>query len=52
MTDLSFASTAAIASSEESDDHSFKTIFLFSCIGLVVSLGLMIMGADLSVGWI
>jgi hypothetical protein len=31
-------------------DHSFKTILLFCCIGLVVSFSLMARGIDLSTG--
>jgi hypothetical protein len=34
------------------DDHSRKIIALFSCVGLVVSLGLMTFGVDLSAGWL
>jgi hypothetical protein len=33
-------------------DHSFKTIALFCCFGLVVSFGLMILGIDLDTGWL
>jgi hypothetical protein len=43
---------AQIASTEEGDDHSFKTILLLSCIGLFVSVCLLAFGIDLSVGWI
>jgi hypothetical protein len=38
--------------STQADDQSFKTIALFSCFGLVVSFGMMIIGVDLSVGWL
>jgi hypothetical protein len=31
--------------------HSLKPVVLFCCIGLVVSLGLMTFGVDLSAGW-
>jgi hypothetical protein len=34
------------------DDHSFKTIALFCCLGLVTSFGLMMLGADLGAGWL
>jgi len=34
------------------DDQSFKTITLFSCFGLVVSLCLMVAGVDLGAAWI
>jgi hypothetical protein len=52
VTDLSLTSTAAIASAEEGDDHSFKTILLLSCVGLFASVCLLALGIDLSVGWI
>jgi hypothetical protein len=51
MIDLSFASTAPIAS-EESDDHSFKTILLLSCVGLFASVCLMVAGIEVNVDWI
>ena len=34
------------------DDQSFKTITLFSCFGLVVSLCLMVAGVDLGAAWV
>jgi hypothetical protein len=34
------------------DDQSFKTITLFSCVGLVVSLCLMVVGIDLGAAWV
>jgi hypothetical protein len=52
MTNLSFASTTSLESAEDAGDQSLKTIVLLSCFGVVASLCLMIMGADLSVGWI
>ncbi len=36
----------------QADDQSRKTIALFSCFGLVVSIGMMILGVDLSAGWL
>jgi hypothetical protein len=33
-------------------DQSFKTIALFSCFGLVVSLCLIAAGVDLSAAWV
>jgi hypothetical protein len=38
--------------STQADDQSFKTVALFSCFGLVVSFGMMIIGVDLSAGWL
>jgi hypothetical protein len=38
--------------STQADGQSFKTIALFSCFGLVVSFGMMIIGVDLSAGWL
>ncbi|MGA2997110.1 hypothetical protein [Bradyrhizobium sp.] len=52
MTDLSFTPTATIASAEEGDDHSFKTILLLSCIGLFASVCLLALGIDFGVDWI
>jgi hypothetical protein len=52
MTDLSLPSTATIASAENGDDHSFKTILLFSCVGLFASVCLMVAGIDFSLDWI
>jgi hypothetical protein len=34
------------------DDQSFKTVTLFSCFGLVVSLCLMVAGIDLGAAWV
>jgi hypothetical protein len=34
------------------DDRSAKSVVLFSCVGLVVSLCLMASGVDLSAGWV
>jgi hypothetical protein len=48
MTIISIVSTR----SAQADDYSRKTIALFSCFGLVVSFGMMILGVDLSAGWL
>jgi hypothetical protein len=49
-TDMSMISLAAmpIGIEAHSTDHSFKTIVLFSCLGLVASISLMAIGVDLS----
>lgn len=52
MTDLSIASIARVETVEEAGDHSFKTIALFACIGLMASLCLMTFGVDLGAAWI
>lgn len=52
MTDFSIASIAATESVEETNDHSFATIVLLCCAGLLASLCLMTLGVDLSAGWI
>jgi hypothetical protein len=52
VTDLSLASTATIASAEDGNDHSFKTILLLSCIGLFASVCLLALGIDFGVDWI
>jgi hypothetical protein len=38
--------------SAQADDQSLKTIAMFACFGLVVSFGMMIIGVDLSPGWL
>jgi hypothetical protein len=38
--------------SAQADDQSLKTIAMFACFGLVVSFGMMIIGVDLSAGWL
>jgi hypothetical protein len=38
--------------SAQADDQSLKTIAMFACFGLVVSFGTMIIGVDLSAGWL
>jgi hypothetical protein len=48
MTIISVVSVPEIAAA----DQSLKIIALFSCIGLVASLGLMTAGIDLSAAWI
>jgi hypothetical protein len=52
MTDFSIASIAAAESVDEAGDPSFKTIALFCCAGLLVSLCLMTFGVDLGAAWI
>jgi hypothetical protein len=44
--------TISLVSTHTQADHSFKTIALFCCFGLVVSFGLMILGIDLGAGWL
>ncbi|MEA2862892.1 MAG: hypothetical protein QOC84_848 [Bradyrhizobium sp.] len=51
MTTISIASMHSIAAAR-ADFHSPKTIALFSCVGLVVSLCLMTAGVDLGAGLI
>lgn len=51
MTTLSMVSTRSV-SYAKATDHSLKTIALFSCIGLVVSLCLLTFGVDLSASWL
>ncbi len=48
MSVISIVSVSEIAA----DDQSFKTIALFSCVGLVVSLCLMVAGIDLGAAWV
>ncbi len=48
MSVISIVSLPEIAA----DDQSFKTIALFSCFGLVVSLCLMAAGIDLGAAWV
>lgn len=45
---VSMRSTGAVSA----DDHSLKSVALFCCVGLVVSLCLMASGVDLSAGWV
>jgi len=52
MTDFSIASIATTESVEEAGDHSFNTIVLFCCAGLLASLFLITFGIDLGAGWI
>jgi hypothetical protein len=51
MATISIVSMASVTEAH-SDGHSRKIIALFSCVGLVVSLGLMTFGVDLSAGWL
>ena len=52
MTDLSIRAAASISSVRETESHPFKTIVIFSCVGLMVSFGLMTFGINLGAGWI
>jgi hypothetical protein len=52
MTDFSIATIATTESVEEVHAGSFKTIVLFCCAGLLLSIGLMTFGIDLGAGWI
>jgi hypothetical protein len=45
---VSMRSIAAVST----DDHSPKSVALFCCVGLLVSLCLMASGMDLSAGWV
>jgi hypothetical protein len=36
----------------QADEHSFKAIVRFCCLGLVASLCLATLGVDLSAGWL
>jgi hypothetical protein len=45
---VSTPSTGAV----HTDDRSSKSVALFCCIGLVVSLCLMMSGVDLGAGWV
>jgi len=49
---MSMVSLAAMPAVVETRfaDSAFKTIFLFCCVGLVASFGLMSRGIDLSAG--
>jgi hypothetical protein len=51
MTTLSMVSMRPVSGAQV-DDHSLKTMALVSCIGLVISFGLMTLGVDLSPGWL
>jgi hypothetical protein len=51
MATLSMVSMRSV-SETQADDHSLKTIVLFSCLGLVASLCLMTFGVDLSASWL
>jgi len=48
MSVISIVSVSEIAA----EDLSFKTIALLSCVGLVVSLCLMVAGIDLGAAWV
>jgi len=49
MTTVSIVSMGSV-SETPAHDHSFKTIVLFCCVGLIASLCLMTFGVDLSAG--
>lgn len=51
MSMISVASMNSIGAAQ-ADDHSPKSVALFCCIGLVVSLCLIASGIDLSAGWV
>jgi len=51
MTAISIVSTRPAREARAHDD-SPKAVVLFCCFGLVVSLGLMAFGVDLSAGWL
>jgi hypothetical protein len=51
MTAISIVSMRS-ASEARAHDHSPKTVVLFCCFGLVVSLSLMTFGVDLNAGWL
>jgi hypothetical protein len=52
MTDISISAAASIGSVRETENHPLKTIVIFSCVGLMVSFGLMTFGINLGAGWI
>jgi len=51
MTTISLVSVRPVAESQ-SDRESFKLVLLFSCCGLVASIGLLALGVDLSAAWL
>jgi hypothetical protein len=51
MTTISMVSVRSV-SEAQANGFSLKTIVLFSCIGLAVSLCLMTIGVDVSAGWL
>ena len=51
MTAISIVSMRS-ASEARAHDHSPKTVVLFCCFALVVSLSLMTFGVDLNAGWL
>jgi hypothetical protein len=52
MSDFSMETVVSIGSVRETEGHPLKTIVIFSCVGLIVSLGLMTFGVDLGADWI
>jgi hypothetical protein len=51
MTAISIGSMGSVAETR-ADDHSFKAIVGFCCLGLIASLCLATLGMDLSTGWL
>lgn len=51
MSMISVGSTRSIGA-VRADDRSPKSVALFCCVGLVVSLCLIASGMDLSAGWL
>jgi hypothetical protein len=51
MSMISVVSTRSIGAVRD-DDRSSKSVALFCCVGLVVSLCLIASGMDLSAGWV
>jgi hypothetical protein len=49
MTAISLVSMGSVV---RADDHSFKRIVGFCCLGLVASLCLATLGMDLGAGWL
>ena len=51
MSEISMSVACAVPASEPAD-QSLATIILFSCVGLLVSVGLIAFGIDLGSAWI
>lgn len=51
MSQISMIAVRAVPASTEAD-QSFTAIALFSCVGLLVSIGLITFGIDLGPAWI
>lgn len=52
MTDFSIDTAVSLGSVRETEAHRLKTMVIVSCIGLMMSIGLMTFGIDLGAGWI